>query len=90
MADFRNEACRKKQRDEASANKKGIALLEKVWELKDKGKVQRIICNLCRAEKLYIALGRDGFTNLPENCVVLRVPNGLIGSAKTAMATDHV
>ena len=87
MADFRNEACRKKRRDEDGANKKGTALSEKVWELKDKGKVPRITwkvvdraypyqagaktCDLCRAEKLHIALGKKGFTTLPENCVML-------------------
>ena len=86
MVDFRNEACRKKQRDEDGANKKGTALSEIVWELKDKGKVPRITwkvvdrafpyqggaktCDLCRAERLHIALGKNGFTKLQENCLI--------------------
>ena len=60
---------------------------EKVWEIKDKGKIPKIewtivdkaypyragakVCDLCRAEKMHIALGTNGFSKLPPGCVVL-------------------
>ena len=87
MSTFRNEACRKKTRDEAGSDKKGTALAEKIWELKDKGKTPTIkwsiadraypykagarACDLCRAEKMHIALGKKGFNELPEGCIML-------------------
>ena len=70
---FNDEACRKKKRTDDGASKKGTALLEKVWEIKDKGltpviswdivdraypyKAGAKACDLCRAEKMHIALG---------------------------------
>ena len=84
---FKNEACRKKTRDEAGSDKKGTALAERIWELKDKGKTPKTkwsivdkaypykagarTCDLCRAEKMHIALGKKGFNELPEDCVML-------------------
>ena len=60
---------------------------EKVWEIKDKGKTPVIkwdivdraypykagakACDLCRAEKMHIAMGTKGFSKLPPGCAIL-------------------
>ena len=75
------------RRTDDGASKKGTALSEKVWEIKDKGKTPVIkwdivdraypykaganACDLCRAEKMHIAMGTKGFSKLPPGCIIL-------------------
>ena len=81
---FRDEDCRK----DSGANK-GTALSAKVWEIKDKGLTPKIewdiidrafpykagakACDLCRLEKMHIALGttKRSFTKWPPECILL-------------------
>ena len=81
---FRDEDCRK----DSGANK-GTALSAKVWEIKDKGLTPKIkwdiidrafpykagakACDLCRLEKMHIALGttKRSFTKWPPGCILL-------------------
>ena len=80
---FRDEDCRR----DSGANK-GTALSAKVWEMKDKGLTPKIewdiidrvfpykagekACDLCRLEKMQIALGTKGkFTKWPPGCTLL-------------------
>ena len=86
-SDFKNADCSRKKRAEAGAAKKGTALAEKIWDLKELGKEFNIkweiidrsypyrvgakVCDLCRTEKMHIALGRKGFIEIPPDCELL-------------------
>ena len=80
---FRDEDCRK-----SSGANKGTALSAKVWEIKDKDltptmkwdiidrafpyKAGAKACDLCRLEKMHIALRTKGlFTKWPPGCILL-------------------